>query len=84
MKNNTILRILNLGTSMAVAAAVGVCVTAAKATVDVFVGQYDADDQALENNSHQRLKSRAFNAVLSARGSGGADGGGGKGNRVGG
>jgi hypothetical protein len=84
--NNAVVRILILGTSMAVAAepvgaaVVGVGVTAAKATVDVFVGQYDAYDQALRAKSHQKGPGyRAFNAGLSARGSGGEDRGGGEG-----
>ena len=82
-KTNAVVRILNLGTSMAVtaepvgAAAVGVGVTAAKATVDVFVGQYDAYDEALRTKSHGKPESSAFNTVLSARGSGGGGGGGG-------
>lgn len=91
-KNNAVVRILNLGTSMGVAAepvgvvadgfgrllkaaAVGVGVTAAKATVDVFVGQYDAYDEALRTKSHQKLEFSAFNAVLSACSSVGKDGG---------
>ena len=77
IKNNTVVRILNLGTSIAVAAAVGVCVTAAKATVDVFVGQYDAYDEALRTKSHGKPESSAFNTVLSARGGGGGEGSGG-------
>ena len=83
-KTNAVVRILNLGTSMAVtaepvgAAAVGVGVTAAKATVDVFVGQYDACDEALRAKSHQKGPySWNFNAVLSARGGGGGEGSGG-------
>jgi hypothetical protein len=77
-KNNAVVRILNLGTSMAVAAEpVGFGVTAAKATVDVFVGQYDAYDEALRTKSHQRPAFSAFNAVLGACGSVGKDGEGG-------
>ncbi len=83
-KNNAVARILSPGTSMAVAAkpvgaaVVGVGVMAAKATVDVFVGQYDADDEALRIKSHQKgLYSWNFNAVLSARGGGGGEDNGG-------
>lgn len=65
------------------AAVVGVGVTAAKATVGVFVGQYDAYDEALRTKSHQKPESCAFNAVLTARGSGGKDVGGCKDSRGG-
>jgi hypothetical protein len=60
------------------AAAAGFGVTAAKATVDVFVVQYDAYDESLRTRSHQRQAFSTFNAVLSACGSVGKDGGGSK------
>jgi hypothetical protein len=58
------------------AAAVGVGVTAAKATVDVFVGQYDAYDEALRAKSHQESEFSAFNTVLSTCGTGSIGGSG--------
>jgi hypothetical protein len=58
------------------AAAVGVGVTAAKATVDVFVGQYDAYDEALRAKSHQKSELSAFNTVLSTSGTGSKGGSG--------
>jgi hypothetical protein len=77
-KINAVVRILNLGTSMTGAAGlVGVGaadVTAAKATVDVFVGQYSVDDQALESTSHPEPEVSAFIARLSVGGDGSGTG----------
>jgi hypothetical protein len=77
-KINAAVRSLNLGTSMTGAAGlVGVGaadVTAAKATVDVFVGQYSVDDQALESTSHPEPEVSAFIAKLSVCGDGSVTG----------